>query len=177
MKDFDGSELRKDITLYFKDTSIDSPKLMVQESKAHPDEVALILQVVPTFDPQPQGELKVVFDTPPPEQEEFVPGNTCFVFIIDRSGSMDGPRIEMAKEALRLFLQSLPVGSKFDVISFGSKKNLKVHSQGGGFPYTDSNLTTMKSIIDAMEADMGGTEIFEPMDYAFKNPNYRSEGY
>jgi Mg-chelatase subunit ChlD len=35
----------------------------------------------------------------------------CFVFLVDRSGSMSGSRIEVTKEALKLFIQSLPVGS------------------------------------------------------------------
>ena len=43
-----------------------------------------------------------------------------FVFLIDRSGSMAGKRMEVAKDAMKLFIQSIPVGSKFQIISFGS---------------------------------------------------------
>ena len=44
----------------------------------------------------------------------------CFIFIVDRSYSMKGERMEITKDALKLFIQSLPVGSQFAILSFGS---------------------------------------------------------
>ena len=43
-----------------------------------------------------------------------------YVFVIDRSGSMYYS-IKLARRALKLFLQSLPYGSKFNIVSYGSK--------------------------------------------------------
>jgi len=44
-----------------------------------------------------------------------------YLFLIDRSGSMYGESIALAVEALKLFVHSLPMGSKFNIISYGSK--------------------------------------------------------
>ena len=40
--------------------------------------------------------------------------------IVDRSGSMSGDPIMTTVETLKLFVQSLPAGCMFDIISFGS---------------------------------------------------------
>ena len=37
---------------------------------------------------------------------------------------MSGARIRTCKAALKLFIQSLPVGSKFSIISFGSNEKV-----------------------------------------------------
>jgi len=44
-----------------------------------------------------------------------------FIFLLDRSGSMRGDRIKMAREALIFFLKSLPSQCFFNIVSFGSR--------------------------------------------------------
>jgi len=49
-----------------------------------------------------------------PEATSLTKGEDFFyVFVVDRSGSMSGRRIEMTKEAMKLFMQSLPPKCKF----------------------------------------------------------------
>ena len=43
-----------------------------------------------------------------------------YIFLLDRSGSMGGSRIQKATEALALFIKSLPQDTFFNVVSFGS---------------------------------------------------------
>lgn len=62
-----------------------------------------------------------------------------FIFIVDRSGSMSGSNIETTKEALVLFLKSLPPGSRFDIISFGDKFD-HMCKDPLGFEYNDKNV-------------------------------------
>ena len=57
-----------------------------------------------------------------PEMTELAPGSDFhFIFIVDRSGSMGGcGRMESAKDALKIFIRSLPTGCTFSVCSFGT---------------------------------------------------------
>ena len=53
-----------------------------------------------------------------------------FLFLIDRSGSMSGSYIRTAREALKLFIQSLPMDCTFSICSFGS--NFTIHTDLNG---------------------------------------------
>ena len=92
-----------------------------------------------------------------------------FIFILDRSGSMGGPRMETAKEAVKTFLRSLPSGSSFSFISFGDNhevmKNLDVQ-QGPVFRYNDATNKAACDKINKFQADMGGTNILDPLEMA-----------
>ncbi len=42
------------------------------------------------------------------------------IFVIDRSGSMEGGAIQQARNSLLILLKSLPFGCRFQVVGFGS---------------------------------------------------------
>ena len=97
------------------------PHLLYAEDPAYPGEVAVSASFVPTFEPpQPQEEFEILDEVEPEATTLSLGNDYVFIFIVDRSGSMSGARMETCKEALKLFLRSLPVGSKFAIISFGS---------------------------------------------------------
>ena len=86
-----------------------------------------------------------------------------FVFIVDRSGSMWGSRIQMAKESLLYFLKSLPdTNSKFNVISFGSTYEVIFNDF---VDITEENVNKAIDISHKYDADLGGTELLGPLNY------------
>ncbi|XP_052777461.1 von Willebrand factor A domain-containing protein 5A-like [Mya arenaria] len=88
-----------------------------------------------------------------------------YVFIIDRSGSMAGSNMKNAKEALLLFLKSLPVGCYFNVVSFGSNYTCLFNKSK---EYCEKTLNEALKVQAKMGADMGGTEIYQPLAYVIK---------
>ena len=88
------------------------------------------------------------------------------IFFVDRSGSMQGERIKQARSTLELFLKSLPMGCMFNVVSFGHTFELL---------FEESQLYDQKSLKDAvalaknMGADMGGTDIYQPLEHTYTN--------
>ncbi|KAM5191383.1 von Willebrand factor A domain-containing protein 5A-like [Mantella aurantiaca] len=104
----------------------------------------------------------------------FLPGqeqSSCgeFIFLVDRSGSMEYPmnsepnapqRIQSAMETLVLLLKSLPLGCYFNIYGFGS------HFEAF-FPesveYTQQSMEEAVKKVNEMDASFGGTEILEPL--------------
>ncbi|MCU0235351.1 MAG: VIT and VWA domain-containing protein, partial [Thermoanaerobaculales bacterium] len=87
------------------------------------------------------------------------------IFVIDRSGSMGGSSIEEARRALQLCLRSLQEGDRFDIISFGSSHRPMF---GECRPYSQSSLDEAAAYVEAIYADMGGTEIMGPLAEALE---------
>ena len=93
------------------------------------DEVAWMMAFVPTFEPkQPQVADTYITCDEEPESTVLSQGKEyVFIFLVDRSysmafGSGKLSRMETTKIALKLFIQSLPVGSTFAILSFGDNE-------------------------------------------------------
>jgi len=90
-----------------------------------------------------------------------------FLFVLDRSGSMSGGCIRRAGEALQLFLRSLPQGCRFNIIGFGSRTELLFHSP---VVYDAESLRVASEHAQHVQADLGGTELLEPLRQIFGWP-------
>ena len=98
------------------------PKLNYQRNGQ--GEVAVMAQFMPTFNKPIEASSNKVEITDDIEEEDLssdLEQPKCFIFVVDRSGSMAGSRMNITKEALRLFIMSLPADSSFAIISFGSQ--------------------------------------------------------
>ncbi|XP_067223040.1 von Willebrand factor A domain-containing protein 5A-like isoform X3 [Chanodichthys erythropterus] len=101
-----------------------------------------------------------------------------FIFVVDRSGSMDSMmhhgkdaqmRIQSARDTLLLLLKSLPMGCYFNIYGFGSRFE-------SFFPqsvvYSEDTMEEALNRVRNMMADMGGTEILQPLKHIYSQPCY-----
>ena len=75
---------------------------------------------MPTFETTLLDKELEVSEEAPDMTEIYTGDEFCFIFVVDRSGSMTGQRMDITKQALKLFIQSLPTGCTFSILSFGS---------------------------------------------------------
>ncbi|KAI0202935.1 VIT-domain-containing protein [Astrocystis sublimbata] len=124
------------ITANIKDADI--PRALLETHETIADQRALVTTLVPRFN-----------ITHNPSE---------VVFIVDRSGSMGG-KMEMVIKAMMILLKSLPTGSKFNIVSFGSNHSfLWPRSQS----YNDASLNEALAHVQTFDANYGGTEMYQP---------------
>ena len=87
-----------------------------------------------------------------------------FIFLVDRSGSMSGSYIRSARETLVLFLKSLPEGSYFNILGFGSSYEKLFPSS---VCYNEQHLEKAIQHTQGMSANLGGTELLPPLKHVF----------
>jgi hypothetical protein len=137
--------LKKDFVLLVLANGIAQPQALLETHPTIPHQRALMVSLVPKFSLKPIR----------PE----------VVFVVDRSGSMDD-KVEMLRNALKVFLKSLPVGVKFNVCSFGSSYRFLWPKSK---TYDAESLNQALNHVSKIEADMGGTEMLYPIEATIKN--------
>ncbi|XP_040277163.1 von Willebrand factor A domain-containing protein 5A-like isoform X2 [Bufo bufo] len=154
----EGHKFDRDVQLLAYFSEVNKPSVTLEEGHSETetgsfmDDAVIMLNFYPSF---------------PETQEQSLCGE--FIFVVDRSGSMESPmnsepnspqRIQSAKETLVLLMKSLPLGCYFNIYGFGSQFE-------SFFPesveYTQQSMHDAVEKVNQMQADLGGTEILEPL--------------
>ncbi len=148
---------KTDVIISFEDhDNFKTPFLMLNQHPLNRNEFSLYFKFNPRYLSEAKSNAVPVADE--------VSNDSNYLFFIDRSGSMSGKRIETAKNSLVYFLKSLPEESKFNIISFGSNDK----SLYNDFIKAD-DITIKKALneVNKFDANMGGTELFQPFKKIF----------
>jgi len=140
-----NTDMDRDMVIYVESEEPRQPRVCIEKN----DEGSCVamLSVVPDFK-IPDNQIEAVF-------------------LVDCSGSMSGESIRLAKKALQVFLHSLPPTSFFNIILFGSTfEYLFPHSK----KYDDDTLKDAKESSASISANLGGTEIYQPLEHILKQP-------
>jgi hypothetical protein len=89
------------------------------------------------------------------------------IFLVDRSGSMQGKSIAEVRNALQLCLRSMIPGCSFDIVGFGSRFERLF---GKSVLYDERSLATASEHVSALEANLGGTEILPALKALLEHP-------
>jgi hypothetical protein len=88
-----------------------------------------------------------------------------FLFVIDCSGSMSGSNIQSAAETLITCVRSLPSGSYFNIIAFGSHFRQLFHASE---MYSKYAIERAVGFANQLQASLGGTDLLPPLQWIFK---------
>ena len=143
-----GQDLKQDLVVLIQHKEKHGPWLTIEDGDRSTDDFMSHPAIMLSFSPEFSSETM----------------NCEFIFLVDQSGSMEGTHMASARETLVLFLKSLPMGSFFNVIGFGTKYE---HLFESSCPYEQSNVDRAVEYASNMEASMGETELLPPLKHIF----------
>ncbi|KAI0430368.1 von Willebrand factor type A domain-containing protein [Xylaria sp. FL1042] len=138
----DSTTIGNDFVVMASIKDADIPRALIETHPTISNQRALMATLVPRFN--------------------LAPAYSEIVFIVDRSSSMKD-EIAMVIKAMTILLKSLPVGTKFNICSFGSHHSfLWPRSKS----YNDESLNEALNHIDTFSSNYGGTEMYQPVEAA-----------
>jgi len=142
----DETPANKDFALEWIPEENDQPHASVFLEGASGKKFALIMVIPPAVDP---------------EDVERIPKET--VYILDRSGSMEGTSIIQAKKALQKAIDSLYPEDTFNIISYSDNADILFPACK---PADEEKIAQAKRYVENVQAD-GGTEMMTALRLAF----------
>ena len=145
--------LDRDFVLSIAADGLDSPHAMVEEEDGVRDaERGIHKAIGVAFAPK--------FETTTAPAE--------LIFLVDRSGSMEGTSIQEVRNALQLCLRSMTPGCRFNIVGFGSR--FESLFAEGSRPYEQSTLEIATKHVAEMNANLGGTEMLPALQDVLEKP-------
>lgn len=141
----EAAELAADFVVQIAATKLGEPSAVLETHPNIPNQRALMTTLVPKFN--------IPVDKPE------------IIFVCDRSGSMGSDKITKLKDALNVFLKSLPLGVKFNLVSFGSRYEFLWERSRS---YDQTSLDEAIAYVDSFASNFGGTDIHQPLAETFK---------
>ena len=139
------ASLDRDFVLSIDAAGMDSAQALIERADDGTEAVAVSL--VPAFT-----------EAPSPAE---------IIFVVDRSGSMDGSSIAEVRNALQLCLRSMIAGCRFNIVGFGASfESLFSETRS----YDQGSLDAASKHVRELRADLGGTEILAPLQFALEQP-------
>ena len=86
--------------------------------------------------------------------------------MVDLNEDLDSAQQNYIIESLTLCIQSLPAGSYYQIIGFGSEYRLYDDKPK---EYNQKNIQKSIETVEALKGDMGGTNIYEPLKYVYNS--------
>ena len=169
----ESKEYNSILSLLYRTEKMDEPFLLSQYNPTK-DETSYIFGEI--YSPKqipipekPDTDFETNYYLKYQQQEQKANNPSLFIFLIDQSGSMAGSSMRIVSEAILIFLQSLPKGSYFQLIGFGSDFK-KINDKP--VEYNKENVKNTMDIIKNLKADLGGTDISSPLKEIFNSKDY-----
>ena len=174
----------KDFELYFSTENQFKPKISLEQHPEDKDSYIGTVNFFPKFNefheetifqhlrkmfsldnPADSTAIESQLNVPANIESEIQKAKAEFLFIIDRSGSMGGDKIENLRITMQNLIKILPEQSYFNIYNFGSSFDTM-------FPTSvlvSENRLNAISKLSSIEANYGGTEILSPIQAALNS--------
>eukprot|EP01017_Pseudomicrothorax_dubius_P030091 TRINITY_DN3717_c0_g1_i15.p1 TRINITY_DN3717_c0_g1~~TRINITY_DN3717_c0_g1_i15.p1 ORF type:complete len:558 (-),score=82.86 TRINITY_DN3717_c0_g1_i15:789-2462(-) len=168
----------RDFIFYFTTDSLRLENKYMTRYSENVNQYAACISIVPDLGTDPDDLMEALVSAEIPTQASYyyskvISLKTDIYFVLDRSGSMEGKRIEKAIEALTTFIEALPSETKLNVISFGSNFSPLFNRCQR---IDDGIKSQILAFLRNVKANMGCTELLPVINWIINQPSTESDG-